>query len=208
MDGIEILSVTTAEDLATHYARPLERVLKKELDHVDALGRAFIAASPFLVLATGGKGGLDCSPKGDQPGFVQVADDGRTLLVPDRRGNNRLDGLRNIVEDPRVGLIFFIPGANETYRVNGRAHVSANPELRRRFAVNGKEPATVIVVAVEQAFPHCPKALVRSDLWRAAGAGRPESAPTLGDFAAARNPGTDADTYNAEYAQRMPNELY
>ena len=208
MDGIEILSVTTAEDLATHYARPLERVLKKELDHVDALGRAFIAASPFLVLATGGKGGLDCSPKGDQPGFVQVADDGRTLLVPDRRGNNRLDGLRTIVEDPRVGLIFFIPGANETYRVNGRAHVSANPELRRRFAVNGKEPATVIVVAVEQAFPHCPKALVRSDLWRAAGAGRPESAPTLGDFAAARNPGTDADTYNAEYAQRMPYELY
>ena len=208
MDVVENPIVTTAEDLATYYSRPLERVLKKELDHVDALGRAFIAASPFLVLATGGKGGLDCSPKGDQPGFVQVADDGRTLLIPDRRGNNRLDGLRNIVEDPRVGLIFFIPGANETYRVNGRAHVSADPGLRRRFAVNGKEPATVIVVAVEQAFPHCPKALVRSDLWRAAGAGRPENAPTLGDFAAARNPGTDADTYNAEYAQRMPNELY
>ena len=208
MDVVENLNVTTAEDLATHYARPLERVLKKELDHIDALGRAFISASPFLVLATGGKAGLDCSPKGGQPGFVKVADDGRTLLVPDRRGNNRLDGLKNIVEDPRVGLIFFIPGANETYRVNGRAHVSANPELRRRFAVDGKEPATVIVVAVEQAFPHCPKALVRSDLWRAAGAGRPESVPTLGDFAAARNPGTDAAAYNAEYAQRMPNELY
>ena len=208
MDGIDNLTVSNADELATHYARPLERVLKKELDHVDALGRAFITASPFLVLATSGKAGLDCSPKGDQPGFVQVADDGRTLLIPDRRGNNRLDGLKNIVEDPRVGLIFFIPGANETYRVNGRAHVSADPPLRGRFAVNGKVPATVVVVAVEQAFPHCPKALVRSDLWRAAGAGRPEGAPTLGDFAAARTPGTDADAYNAEYARRMPGELY
>jgi hypothetical protein len=137
-----------------------------------------------------------------------VADDGRTLLIPDRRGNNRLDGLNNIVEDPRVGLIFFIPGANETYRVNGRAQVSADPSHKRRFAVEGKEPATVIVVAVEQAFPHCPKALVRSDLWRTAGAGRPKAAPTLGDFAAARNPGTDAAAYDAEYAQRMPRELY
>jgi uncharacterized protein len=208
MDRIDNLTVSNADELATHYARPLERVLKKELDHVDALGRAFITASPFLVLATGGKAGLDCSPKGDQPGFVQVADDGRTLLIPDRRGNNRLDGLKNIVEDPRVGLIFFIPGANETYRVNGRAHVSADPLLRDRFAVNGKVPATVVVVAVEQAFPHCPKALVRSDCWRAAGAGRPEGTPTLGDFAAARTPGTDADAYNAEYARRMPGELY
>jgi uncharacterized protein len=202
------LSVTTADDLATHYAQPTERVLKKELDHVDALGRRFIAASPFLVLATSGKGGLDCSPKGDQAGFVQVANDGRILLIPDRRGNNRLDGLKNIVEDPRVGLIFFVPGANETYRVNGRAQISADASLRRRFAVNGSEPATVIVVAVEQAFQHCPKALVRSALWRAAGAGRPKGVPTLGDFAAARNPGTDGAAYDAEYAKRMPGELY
>ena len=134
MDGIENLAVTTADELATHYARPAERVLNKELDHIDALGRAFISASPFLVLATGGKAGLDCSPKGDQPGFVEVTDEGRTLLIPDRRGNNRLDGLKNIVEDPRVALIFFIPGANETYRVNGRARLSVDPRLRRRFA--------------------------------------------------------------------------
>ena len=208
MDGIENPTVTTADELATHYAQPLERVLKKELDHVDALGRTFIAASPFLVLATGGEAGLDCSPKGDQPGFVQVADDGCTLLIPDRRGNNRLDGLKNILEDPRVGLIFFIPGANETYRVNGRAHVSADTSLRCLFVVDGKEPATVIVIAVEQAFPHCPKALIRSDLWRAATAGRPKGAPSLGDFAAARNPGTDPAAYDADYARRMPNELY
>jgi uncharacterized protein len=208
MDGNDRLTVRTGDELATLYARPSERVLRKELDHVDALGRRFIAASPFLVLATGGSGGLDCSPKGDGPGFVEVGEDGRTLFIPDRRGNNRLDGLKNIVEDPRVGLIFFIPGANETYRVNGRAHVSGDPSLRRRFAVDGKEPATVIVVAVEQAFPHCPKALVRSDLWRAAAAGRPEGAPTLGEFAASRNPGTDSAAYDMEYAKRLPGELY
>lgn len=208
MDAIENVNVTTTDQLTAHYAQPHERAVKKELDHVDALGRAFIAASPFLVLATGGESGLDCSPKGDPPGFVQVSEDGRTLMIPDRRGNNRLDGLKNIVEDPRVALIFFIPGANETYRVNGRAHVSSDPSLRRRFAVNDREPATVTVVAVEQAFPHCPKALVRSNLWRAAAAGRPEAAPTLGDFAAARNPGTDPATYDADLARRMPSELY
>ena len=208
MDGIDKLTVRSAGELSTHYARPTERVIQKELDHVDALGRRFIAASPFLVLATGGTGGLDCSPKGDRLGFVQVAEDGRTLLIPDRRGNNRLDGLKNIVEDPRVGLIFFVPGANETYRVNGRAHISADPSLRRRFAVDGREPATVIVVAVDQAFQHCPKALVPSDLWRAAATGRPKGVPTLGDFAAARNPGTEGAAYDAEYAKRMPGELY
>jgi uncharacterized protein len=208
MDGLEDNTVTTAEALTTFYARPSERVLKKELDHVDRPGRAFIAASPFLVLATGSSQGLDCSPKGDKPGFVQVAEDGRTLLIPDRRGNNRIDSLKNVVEDPRIGLIFFVPGANETYRVNGRARVSVDPDLKRRFAVDGKEPATVIVVAVEQAFSHCPKALVRSDLWRAGSTGRPKGVPTLGEFAAARTPGTDSATYDADYARRMPSELY
>ena len=97
MDGIERHTVTTAEELAALYAKPHERVLRKELDHIDALGRAFIAASPFLVLATGGPQGLDCSPKGDKPGFVQVGDDGKTVLIPDRRGNNRIDG----TQEPR-----------------------------------------------------------------------------------------------------------
>jgi uncharacterized protein len=168
MEALENAIVTADDELATLYARPSERVLRKEIDHVDTVGRAFIAASPFLVLATGSSQGLDCSPKGDKPGFVQVEDDGRTLLIPDRRGNNRTDSLKNLVEDPRIGLIFLVPGANETYRVNGRARVSADPALKRRFGVDGKEPTTVIVVTVEQAFQHCPKALVRSDLWRAA----------------------------------------
>jgi uncharacterized protein len=208
MDGIDRHSVTSVEDLAALYGRPHERVLKKELDHIDTLGRAFIAGSPFLVLATGGAHGLDCSPKGDKAGFVLVEDDGKTVLIPDRRGNNRLDGLKNLVEDPRVGLIFFAPGANETYRVNGRARISADPALKRRFAVNGKEPVTVMVVTVEQAFQHCPKALVRSDLWRAGTGSRPQGVPTIGDFAAARNPGTDGAAYDAEYTKRIPDELY
>src|ERR1700740_989216 len=107
MDGIENATVGVGE-LATLYARPLERVLRKEIDHVDAAGRTFIAASPFLVLATGSAQGLDCSPKGDKPGFVQVEDDGRTLLVPDRRGNNRIDSIKNGVEDPRAARIFLV----------------------------------------------------------------------------------------------------
>src|SRR5262249_40316382 len=160
------------------------------------------------VLATGSRAGLDCSPKGDRPGFVEIADDGRTLLIPDRRGNNLIDGLRNLVEDARIGLIFFVPGVNETYRVSGRARVSTDADLRRRFAVNGKEPATVMVVTVEQAFPHCPKALVRSDLWKAASGGRPQGVPTLGDFVAARDPGIKRGAFGAAYSQSIPNEPY
>ena len=208
MDMTEGFTLATADELAALYARPLERVLEKEIDHVDAVGRAFIAASPFLVLATGSAQGLDCSPKGDAPGFVQVEDDGRILLIPDRRGNNRIDGLKNLVADPRIGLIFFVPGANESYRVNGRARISIDPALKQRFVVNGKEPTTVMVVTVEQAFHHCPKALVRSDLWNAGKGRRPESVPTLGAFAAARRPGTDGDAYDADYAKRMKQELY
>jgi PPOX class probable FMN-dependent enzyme len=208
MPDLESNIVTSLEGLATLYAPPIERTAKKELDYVNAAGRAFIAASPFLVLATGNARGLDCSPKGDAAGFVQVAEDGRTIFIPDRRGNNRIDGLKNLVEDPRIAMIFLVPGANETYRVNGRARISTEAELKRRFAVNGKEPATVMVVTVEQAFQHCPKALVRSNLWKAGSSGRPKDVPTLGGFAAARYPGIDGAAYDAEYKDRMPTELY
>jgi PPOX class probable FMN-dependent enzyme len=208
MDTVERETVTTLEQLGSLYAAPAERVLKKETDHVNSAGRAFIAASPFLVLATGGRNGLDCSPKGDEPGFVQVSDDGKALFIPDRRGNNRIDGLKNLVEDPRIGIIFLVPGANETYRVNGRARISTDTALKRRFAVNGKEPATVTVVTVEQAFHHCPKALVRSNLWKRGSGDRPQDVPTLGGFTAARDPAIDGAEYDAAYAKRVPNELY
>jgi PPOX class probable FMN-dependent enzyme len=208
MDTAENKWVTSLDQLAGIYKPPNERVIRKELDHIDDLGRAFIAGSRFLVLATGGQNGLDCSPKGDRAGFVQVADDGRTLLIPDRPGNNRIDGLKNLIEDPRIALIFLAPGANETFRVNGRARISFDPNLKQRFAVDGKEPRTVIVVTVEQAFHHCPKALVRSDLWQSGRDSRPEGVPTHGDFAAARSPGIDSAVYNAEYAVRIAKELY
>lgn len=208
MTGSEDSVVTSVDGLATLYAQPIERIAKKELDYVNAAGRAFIATSPFLVLATGSPKGLDCSPKGDEPGFVKVADDGKTLLIPDRRGNNRIDGLKNLIEDPRIALIFFVPGVNETYRVNGRARISADADLKRRFAVNGKEPATVMIVTVEQTFHHCPKALVRSNLWNSGSGGRPQGVPTIGDFWAARTPTIESAAFDAEYKQSMPNELY
>jgi len=115
---------------------------------------------------------------------------------------------KNLIEDKRIGLIFLVPGANETFRVNGRARISSDPDLKRRFAVDGKEPRTVIVVEVEQAFQHCPKALVRSDLWKAGQGSRPDGVPTLGDFAAARNPDIDSSVFDADYAKRVPRELY
>ena len=159
------------------------------------------------MLATGSKHGLDCSPKGDLPGFVEVADDGRTLFIPDRRGNNRIDGLKNILEDPRIALIFFVPGANRTYRVTGRARASARMRTSAgRCSVNGKEPATVMVVTVEQAFQHCPKALVRSNLWKAGSGARPQGVPTLGDFAAARTPGMDGAALYQNFED--PNSCY
>ena len=201
-------TVTSADGLAALYEQPTECLATKDLDYVNAAGRAFISASPFLVLATGSQQGLDCSPKGDRPGFVEVADDGRTLFIPDRRGNNRIDGLKNITEDPRIALIFFVPGANETYRVSGRARISADADLKRRFAVNGKEPATVTVVTVEQAFQHCPKALMRSNLWKAGSGGRPQSVPTLGDFAAARTPSIDGAAFDEALKEQFPKELY
>jgi PPOX class probable FMN-dependent enzyme len=208
MTDIESSIVTSIDGLQALYVQPNERVAKKPLDHVNEVGRAFIAASPFLVLATGSRQGLDCSPKGDQPGFVQVAEDGRTLFIPDRRGNNRIDGLKNLIEDPRIALIFFVPGVNETYRVNGRAQISQDADLKRRFVVNGKEPATVMVVTVKETFQHCAKALVRSDLWKTGSRGRPQGVPTIGDFVAARNPGTDSAAFNETYNERIPRELY
>jgi uncharacterized protein len=208
MTDVEDAIVTGADGLAALYAQPSERIAQKALDYVNAAGRAFVAASPFLVLATGSHQGLDCSPKGDQPGFVEVSEDGRTLFIPDRRGNNRIDGLKNLVQDPRIALIFFVPGVNETFRVSGRARISQSANLRRRFIVNGKEPTTVLIVMVEEAFQHCAKALARSDLWRAGTRDRPSGVPTMGEFVAARYPGTDRATIDAGYSRQIVDELY
>src|SRR5262249_7535518 len=130
-------TVRSLDDLAKIYAQPFPRNATKENDHNTESGRALIAASPFLVLATAHGDSIDCSPKGDVPGFVQLLDD-RTLLIPDRPGNNRIDGMKNLLVNPKVGIIFMVPGSNETYRVTGSAAISTDPLLLKRFEVQGK----------------------------------------------------------------------
>lgn len=157
-------TIATSEDLRHCYPQPLERALRKSLTMLDAHMRQFISRSPFVCLGTAGEGGADVTPRGDSPGFVHVLDD-RTLLIPDWPGNNRLDSLTNVVGNPNVGLLFFVPGVNETLRVNGTAEVTTEAGLVGRWTVNGKHPRSVMRVIVREAYLHCAKALMRSKLW-------------------------------------------
>jgi len=208
MDLDDPHTLTSLGALQALYDPPSERVRLKQIDRLDAHCRAFIAASPFLILATGGAAGADCSPRGDRPGFVVVEDD-VTLLLPDRRGNNRIDSLKNVVENPAVGLIFLVPGVHETLRVNGRARISVDPALLAPFAVDGKEPKTVLVVTVQEAFIQCARALVRSDLWNPAGHVRRADLPSLRTVLAAHTGGlVDAAAYDAEAESMVPRTLY
>lgn len=158
--------VSTPAELDALYGAPSDSAKRKAIDHLDSLCKRFISAAPFMLLATAGSDGLDCSPRGDQRGFVEVSDD-HTLLLPDRRGNNRIDSLRNIVHDPRVGLLFLIPGVHQCLRVNGRARISIEPLLLQRFALDDVLPKSVIVITVEQAFAQCARAIQRAQLWAA-----------------------------------------
>jgi PPOX class probable FMN-dependent enzyme len=175
--------VTSLEELERIYGEPHGPAKAKETDRITPQYRALIEASPFFALASVGAGGLDCSPRGDPAGFVRVADE-KTLLVPDRRGNNRIDTLRNILHDPRVALLFLIPGCNETIRVMGRASISIDPELAQQFIMEGKAPRSVLVVAVEQVFYQCAKAIVRSKLWDASRHVDRKTLPTAGSILA------------------------
>ena len=147
--------ISTMEELDAIYGAPVSAARIKEIDYISDHYRTFIEASPFMVLATVGPEGLDCSPRGDPRGFVRIVDR-HTLVIPDRRGNNRVDSLRNIVRDPRVALLFLIPGVGETMRVNGRAVLSTDLALRESFVMQGKAPACVIVVTAERVYPQCP----------------------------------------------------
>ena len=158
--------ITSIDALDRLYGEPFGPSIAKETDRISVHYRAFIEAAPFFALASAGPDGFDCSPRGDAPGFVRVVDE-KTLLIPDRRGNNRIDTLRNILHDPRVALLFLIPGCGETIRANGRAQISTDPALTQSFAVDGKVPRTVIVVTVDRIFYQCAKAIVRSKLWDA-----------------------------------------
>ena len=201
-------TISSLEELDAIYGAPMPAARIKELDHICDHYRAFIEASPFAILATAGPEGLDCSPRGDPKGFVRVADR-HTLMIPDRRGNNRVDSLRNIVRDPRVALLFLIPGIGETMRVNGRAVLSTDPALRESFAMQGKSPACVIVVTAERVYPQCQKALVRSKLWDPATQIARSALPTVGQMLQAiAKEGFDGKAYDDAYPERLKQTIY
>jgi PPOX class probable FMN-dependent enzyme len=201
--------ITTTEQLEAVFPdAPVGAAITKEIDHINAAYRALIEASPFFAFASSGPEGLDCSPRGDPAGFVRVADE-RTLLIPDRRGNNRIDSLRNLVRDPRVALMFMIPGCGEVIRVIGRAAISADPDLCAQFILFGKVPKIVLVVTVERVYYQCPKALVRSKLWDPTTWIDRKSLPTSGKILNEITGGKhDADKHDREYPERLKATIY
>ncbi len=171
--------VTSEDELRALLGAPSARAVKKDVARLDAHGRAFVAASPFVLLATADADGrCDVSPKGDAPGFVRVLDD-RHLVVPDRPGNKRLDGMRNVLANPHVGMIFLVPGREETLRVNGRASIVRDPALLASLAAKGKTPLVALGVEVEECYFHCPKAFRRSELWEPARWPAPDALPSM-----------------------------
>jgi PPOX class probable FMN-dependent enzyme len=200
--------ISSPDELDELYGTALPRSLTKELDHLNRHYRMFVEKAPFVVVATSGPGGLDCSPRGDPPGFVRVVDD-KTVMIPDRRGNNRLDTLRNLVGDPRISLLFLIPGVGETLRVNGRAEILVDGELNASFAVNGKLPKSVIRVTVDSVYYQCQKALARSRLWEAGAQIDRSDLPSAGQMNKSFHDGDfDAEAYDRDYPQRMKDTMY
>lgn len=201
------MEVTTVQQLEELYGSPRETSLAKEIDHLNADYAAFIKASPFILLATVGPDGTDCSPKGDAPGFVDILDD-RTIAIPDRPGNNRIDNLKNILADGRASVLFLIPGVGETLRVNGRARISADPDLLARFAVDGKLPKTVILLAITSVYFHCAKSIMRSNLWDPARHVERSSLPSAGQMLKNIVNGFDGEAYDKDLPERARKSLY
>ncbi|MGF1667557.1 MAG: pyridoxamine 5'-phosphate oxidase family protein [Acidimicrobiia bacterium] len=200
--------LTTLDQLEALYGDASPGSLQKETPFITDDYRRLIEASPFVTIATAGADGMDCSPKGDAPGFVRVLDE-HTLAIPDRRGNNRLDSLRNLMEDPRIGLLFLIPGVGETLRVNGTAHITADEGLRTAMAVRGKTPNVVIVVDVESVYFHCSKAILRSELWDRDHHVERSTLPTPGQIKASLgNAEVDAATADTMYERQQLENLY
>src|SRR3954453_11944385 len=200
--------VATIEQLEAIYGFPNDASTVKVADRVTPAYRALMDRSPFAALATSGPEGLDCSPRGDLPGFVRIQDE-KTLMMPDRRGNNRCDSLRNIVRDPRVALLFLIPGSGSTLRINGRAHVSADPDLLASFKMDGKAPRTVIVMTVEEVYFQCARAIVRADLWNPDKRVDPRSLPTPGQILAEMSDNTvGGEKYDREWPERARQTMW
>jgi PPOX class probable FMN-dependent enzyme len=204
-DSYRITDLQTLERL---YGQPAAASVKKEVDFLHPHYQAFIKAAPFVALASNGLDGLDVSPRGDPAGFVHVEDD-KTLLLPDRRGNNRIDTLRNIIADPRVALLFLIPGIGETLRVNGRAEISVDPELLARFAIEGKQPRSVLRVHVEKVFFQCSRAILRSHLWDPSRRLDRSLLPSVGTILKDLSGGEiDGQQYDAELPARLKSTMY
>jgi PPOX class probable FMN-dependent enzyme len=200
--------IRTIEELEALYGALPPGAATKEVPGLTPLHREYVEASPLVVVASSGPGGLDCSPRGDPAGFVRIVDD-RTLHIPDRRGNNRLDTLRNLVVDPRIALLFLVPGIGVTLRVNGTAVLSTDADLRASFAIQGKEPATVIVVTTTSVYTQCPKALIRGRLWDADQHRAPGDLPTVGQIMEQITAGEfDGATYDAGYPERVRQTIY
>lgn len=200
-------AVTSVAQLRTLYGEALEGAVRKVTHRIEATARAWIAASPFCILSTSGSRGIHATPRGDAAGFVAVEPDG-TLLIPDRRGNNRLDGLCDILEDNRISVIFLVPGASEVLRVHGTARITADPALTARFVERGKAPTTVLAVTVSELFMQCAKSIMRSRLWD--GKARPDGLPTMGQLIAShRGDGTlDAVVYDRDAPGRLVQTMY
>jgi uncharacterized protein len=200
--------VTTTEQLEAIYGQIGDASIVKVADRVTPPYRVLIENSPFAALATSGPEGLDCSPRGDLPGFVRIHDE-KTLMMPDRRGNNRVDSLRNIVRDPRIALLFLIPGSGSTLRVNGSARVSADPDLLTSFKMEGKVPRTVIVMTVDEIYFQCARAIVRSDLWNPDKRVDPRSLPTPGQILASMSENkVGGESYDREWPERAQKTMW
>ena len=208
MNAHDTSVVKSVDQLEQIYGQPIPTSIVKEVDRLNDVYRKLIEAAPFVVIATSGPDGLDCSPKGDLPGFVRIVDD-KTLMIPDRPGNNRLDGFKNLMSDSRIALLFLIPGCGETLRVNGRASVSVDPALRESFAVQGKPARAVLVVDIETVFFHCAKAIVRAKLWDPATQIDRKSLPSAGKIIAEVSGGKlGGEQYDKEAPARIQSMLY
>jgi PPOX class probable FMN-dependent enzyme len=203
-----VTTIKTVEELETLYGKPGNASLVKELDRLIPEYAALIKASPFVALATCGPEGLDCSPRGDVAGFVRIQDE-KTLLMPDRHGNNRVDSLKNIVRDGRVGLLFLIPGSGTTLRLNGRAQISVEAELCASFAMEGRPARSVIVITIDAVYFQCARAIKRSDLWNPETRVDPASLPTPGQILERTSEkAIDGDAYDREWPERARKTMW
>ncbi len=203
--------IQSLEELEKIYGTPVPGSLWKEIDHINGHYRLFIESSPFIILATQGDKGIDCSPRGDPAGFVRVVNE-KLIQIPDRRGNNRLDSLRNIVANPDVGIIFLIPNVGETIRLGGKAEIVVDDQLCNSFSINSKPASSVISITVEKVYFQCQKAIARSKLWDPSTHINRSDLPSTGEmiekFASMNNIEFDGETYDENYSEHMKKTIY